>query len=260
MNRPLLHVMLSILLILGVAACGRRPPPPAPPADTTPPTVPPPGEPGAAAPSLDLRVEPQVIRRGESALLSWDSENSQQVFIDHNIGSVGTSGRIKFFPEETTTYQVSATGPGGRVDKSVTIEVLTDGGDAGVLEEDLRDQPIAERFNYFVKPVFFNFDSAGLSEEAKLTLGGNIRWLQQPENANLRFVLEGHCDQRGTDEYNLSLGDKRTRVVREYLIDNGIDPSRISTVSLGEEQPFEQADTEEAHALNRRVQFVLVQE
>lgn len=213
----------------------------------------------AAPPKLEVHVEPSAIRKGESALLSWEARDAHQVSINQNIGSVATSGKIKFFPEETTTYTVSAEGAGGRVERSVRVAVL-DEEVSGVSSENLRDKPLDERFNFFVKPVFFEFDNADLSDEAKLTLDGNVRWLLQAENLTIKFIVEGHCDERGTEEYNLALGDKRAQVVKQYLTEKGVDPSRIVTLSFGEERPFDAHETEEAWALNRRAHFVLIQE
>ena len=262
------HFVTSLLLtvtifVLNNTACTRRPPPLPPPPETAPAPSETESQPApdleATAPELELRVEPSAIRTGESALLTWEARYADRVTIDHNIGTVDTAGKIKFFPEETTTYQVAAEGAGGRVEKAVTVEVLT--AEKGSLwVEDLRDKPTAERFNYFVKPVFFGFDSAGLDEEAKLTLEGNWRWLQRTENAGLRFLIAGHCDERGTEEYNLALGDKRAQVVKEYMVALGIDPSRIGSISFGEERPFDTRQSEEAWALNRRAHFALLPE
>jgi peptidoglycan-associated lipoprotein len=74
----------------------------------------------------------------------------------------------------------------------------------------------------------------------------------------LLFVVEGHCDERGSEEYNLALGDARAEVVAEYLKNNGISKSRITTISMGEERPFDNRKVEAAYALNRRAHFVLL--
>ncbi len=187
----------------------------------------------------------------------WQAQHSDQVIIDHNIGAVDTSGKIKFFPDATTTYQVVAEGAGGRTERAVTIEVSA-GPDGDISEEDLLLGSIEERFEHSIKPIFFPFDRAILSAEAKADLDNNSRWLQREENRHLRFVLEGHCDERGSEEYNLALGDLRAQVVRGYLLERGVEPSRITAISLGEERPFDSRRTEEAWTLNRRVQFVLV--
>ena len=250
-------------MVLLLQACGKRPPP-----------VPSPTAPGAAeggptsgptdrnvpAPELTLRIEPPVIHPGESALLSWESSNADRVVIEPAIGTVEPSGRIKFFPDATTTYTAKAEGPGGGISRSVTVEVRSGAPDINVDQEDIRGLSLKDQFAAMVKPIFFDFDSSTLSDEARLTLDGNIRWLERPANRTLHVLLEGHCDERGTEEYNLALGDERAAVVRDYLVAHGMEASRVAVVSLGEERPFDTRHTEEGYALNRRTQFVLMGE
>jgi peptidoglycan-associated lipoprotein len=201
-----------------------------------------------------LRIEPQRIPSGESALLTWESRHASEVRIEPNIGEVDLAGRIKFFPDQTTTYRVTAKGPGGQTTKTVTVDVGS-GNPADISVENVTGLTLAEQFAELVRPVFFAFDSTELSQEAKATLDQNIQWLSRLENNRVTFVLEGHADARGSEEYNLALADMRAQVVRDYLIANGIDLSRIATISLGEERPFETGETEEAYALNRRTHF-----
>lgn len=239
------------------AACSHRapPPPPLPPAVSRPPVT----EPtvAAAVPELQLQIEPTTVVTGEAALLTWEAKNAERVTISHDIGDVALTGRIKFFPEETTTYSVTATGPRGSIEETATVTVVEDSS-GSLSAEAIDERPLEEQFLYFVKPVFFAFDSAELTDEARLTLQGNVRWLLQEKNLHLKFMIQGHCDQRGTEEYNLALGDKRAQVVKEYLVENGIDPSRISTLSQGEEQPLQEGEGESVWAANRRAQFVLM--
>lgn len=257
-------LVVFALLFSFVAGCGRKPLPPASPAESSPPPPAAPSadktDPAVTAPVLSLRVEPARIRRGESALLTWNAENSDRVTIEPVIGAVEPSGRITFFPEETTTYAVTATGSGGSVSETVTVEVISDGSDFDLTEEDLRQATPETLFAASVKPVFFEFDSATLTPEAELTLQGNARWLLRRENRQIRFLIEGHADERGSEEYNLALGESRSQAVKKFLIEQGIEPVRMQTVSLGEERPFDPRHVEEAYALNRRVHFVLLGE
>lgn len=251
----------SGFLLVSVVGCTKRPPPlPPPPAADRPgpATADDPSDvPADRELSLELWIEPLRIQAGESALLRWETQGAASVRIEPNIGEVDLSGRIRFFPDTTTTYSVTAESPAGRrTTKTVTVEVLAGSPDSPDVR-DLRAPTHREGFETNVRPVFFAFDDAALSEEARFTLDGNILWLQLPQNRGLRFVIQGHTDQRGSEEYNLALGDRRAQVVREYLIANGINSARIMAVSLGEERPFVQGDTEEAHALNRRAHFVL---
>ena len=98
--------------------------------------------------------------------------------------------------------------------------------------------------------IFFPLDSAVLDTDARQTLERQARWLRRfPENS---LIIEGHCDERGTREYNLALGERRANAVQEYLIAQGISPSRLTTISYGKERPYAIAHNEEAWALNRR--------
>jgi peptidoglycan-associated lipoprotein len=125
----------------------------------------------------------------------------------------------------------------------------------------LADDPIANRSiedlnrNSPLRPVFFTVDSAELTEEARAVASANADVLRKyPQWV---ITIEGHCDERGTPEYNLALGERRAEAVKTYLISLGIGPERIRTVSYGKEFPFDPARNEEAYAKNRRGHFVI---
>jgi peptidoglycan-associated lipoprotein len=107
-----------------------------------------------------------------------------------------------------------------------------------------------------LKDVFFDFDTAVLSADAKKTLDADIQWLKA--NPAVQIRVEGHCDERGTNEYNLALGEQRAKAVRDYLVAGGIDPKRIATISYGEERPFVLGHDEAAWKWNRRGHLVIV--
>jgi peptidoglycan-associated lipoprotein len=106
-----------------------------------------------------------------------------------------------------------------------------------------------------LKDVFFEYDQAIISAEQKAALDDNARWLKT--NANARIAIEGHCDERGPVEYNLGLGDRRAKAVRDYLISSGIAGGRISTISYGKERPFVPGHDEKAWRQNRRAHLAL---
>ncbi len=105
--------------------------------------------------------------------------------------------------------------------------------------------------------VFFDFDRAVLREDARQSLDDNIQWLRG--NPAARILIEGHADERGTNEYNLALGERRARAVRDYLVAAGIGSGRVSTISYGEERPFVLGHDESAWKWNRRGHFVVVE-
>ncbi|MCB0329738.1 MAG: peptidoglycan-associated lipoprotein Pal [Bdellovibrionales bacterium] len=104
-----------------------------------------------------------------------------------------------------------------------------------------------------LKDVYFAFDKSDLSAESKATLQTNASWLK--ENSSASVTIEGHCDERGTREYNLALGQRRAQSAFDYLRGLGIEDSRMSTVSYGEDQPLDPRSNEEAWAVNRRAHF-----
>ncbi len=106
-----------------------------------------------------------------------------------------------------------------------------------------------------LQTVHFPFDAFVLDSTAKSVLKKNAEILKA--NPTLKIQIEGHADQRGGIQYNLALGEKRANAARKYIIDQGIDASRVTTISFGEERPIDPAETEEAYAKNRRANFAI---
>ena len=106
-----------------------------------------------------------------------------------------------------------------------------------------------------LKDVFFEYDRAIIEAAQKVALDDNVRWLKA--NGNARILVEGHCDERGTAEYNLGLGDRRAKAVRDYLLSSGVAANRVGTISYGKERPFAFGHDENAWKQNRRVHFTL---
>ena len=105
-----------------------------------------------------------------------------------------------------------------------------------------------------LQTINFDHDMAALSIEARKTLAANADWIQAQQNIILQ--VEGHCDNRGSTEYNLSLGERRAKVVRDYLVSLGVDPNRLSTISYGKEKPLDASFSEMAYNKNRRANFI----
>ena len=108
----------------------------------------------------------------------------------------------------------------------------------------------------YVRDAFFNYDEATLDADAQAALTATANWLRS--NAGYNLLIEGHCDERGTEQYILALGDRRANTAKEYLMTLGIDAGRIRTVSYGEERPFDEGHDDAAWAKNRRAHLVLV--
>jgi len=130
-------------------------------------------------------------------------------------------------------------------------------------EERLRDEAktrmereeVAARTRFLNEHVYFEFDRSRLLPEGKEILRRNAKWLKA--HPGVQVTIQGHCDERGTTEYNLALGDRRAQSVMTYLADLGVAPKGLTTVSFGEEKPIDPGHSERAWAKNRRAQFVI---
>jgi peptidoglycan-associated lipoprotein len=110
----------------------------------------------------------------------------------------------------------------------------------------------------YIRDAFYTYDESTLDDAAQSALTSSANWLKGREGAGYHLLVEGHCDERGTEQYNLALGDRRANSAREFLVTLGVDGSRIRTVSYGEERPFEEGHDDAAMAQNRRAHLVLV--
>jgi peptidoglycan-associated lipoprotein len=110
----------------------------------------------------------------------------------------------------------------------------------------------------YVRDAFYNYDEASLDDAAQAALTTSATWLKGKDGAGYNLLVEGHCDERGTEQYNLALGDKRANSAKDYLVTLGVDARRIRTVSYGEERPFEEGHDDASWAQNRRSHLVLV--
>ncbi len=130
-----------------------------------------------------------------------------------------------------------------------------------LLEEQLREEArqrrkreeLAERERFVNEDIYFEFNKSSLFPEAREILRHKAKWLMA--HPGVSVVIEGHCDERGTSEYNMALGDRRTRRAKTYLVDLGILPESLTTISYGEERPLDARHDEEAWAKNRRGHF-----
>jgi peptidoglycan-associated lipoprotein len=114
--------------------------------------------------------------------------------------------------------------------------------------------PTDENAQANLQDAYFDYDDAGLRDDAKSALEANAKYMEGHTRVNV--VIEGHCDERGSVEYNLALGEKRARAAKEYLTTYGINAGRVTTISYGKERPFDPGHNEEAWARNRRAHFV----
>ena len=130
--------------------------------------------------------------------------------------------------------------------------------EAEIRERDARERAAAEaaaREARGLQRIFFDFDQYVLTSQARDILADNAAYLKANPGVNVR--IEGHCDERGSDEYNLALGERRAQAAQKYLISLGVDSSQLEVISYGEEKPLDPGNNEEAWSKNRRAEFVV---
>jgi peptidoglycan-associated lipoprotein len=193
----------------------------------------------AAAPTVTLRAEPSNIEHGQNTTLRWSSENATTVSI-LGLGDLTNSGEREVSPRVSTTYTATAVGDGGTATASARVTVTDPAGAAGASRERTTaggaNAAVAAEFARYFPAVYFALDRSdvGAAEQDKLRRAAE--WLQQERNRSISFRIEGNCDPRGTAEYNLGLGDRRARAVRDFLVSLGIDASRMEVISYGLEK------------------------
>jgi peptidoglycan-associated lipoprotein len=232
---PLVFVVAAIMM---VGACKKKVAPPPPP--------PPP--PAAPSPTASLSANPNAIQKGQSTTLTWETSNATDVSID-GIGAVQASGSQQVTPADSTTYHLTAKGAGGTQEATARVTVT----------EAPPPPPVAsateeELFSQSVRDIYFDYDKFDIRADQQASLQGDIAFLK--EHPAIHFTVEGHCDERGSTEYNLALGDNRAGTVKSALQQGGIGADRIRTISYGKERPFCTQSTEECWQQNRRGHFV----
>ncbi len=232
-----LIVALSAALMLG--ACGKKKTPPPPP-----PPPPPP------APTASISVDPSSIQTGQSATLTWQTSNATDVSID-GIGAVQPNGSQSVSPSDSTTYHLTAKGTGGTQEATARLTVTQPPPPPPPPAPTVTDEDL---FSQSIKDVYFDYDKSDIRADQQGSIQANVQFLSQHPNIN--FTIEGHCDERGSTDYNLALGDQRASSVKNALVAGGINASRIKTISYGKEKPFCTESNEACWQQNRRGHFV----
>jgi len=236
-------LLLSGLFLVG---CAKKQP-----AASLPPPPPPPAAP-PARPTITLQASSTFIQKGETVTLSWSSTNATSLTLSPGVGPVSPEGSTRVTPEASTTYTINATGPGGAADASTRITVAAP---PPPPPPPAPKATMEELFRANVFDAFFDFDRADIRPDARDALARTAEFLRTtPE---IRVSIEGHCDERGSTEYNLALGDRRAQAVRQFLISLGVSAERMETVSFGKEKPFCTVSDEECWQQNRRGHFVM---
>ncbi|HZC21775.1 MAG TPA: peptidoglycan-associated lipoprotein Pal, partial [Candidatus Binatia bacterium] len=225
---------------LSLAGCNKKA------AQATPPTPPPP----PAAPTATLAASPDVIQQGQSTTLTWQTNNASDITIE-GVGTVSASGSKTISPGSSTTYTLTAKGPGGSQNASARVTVNAKMAAATPQPSD------ADLFARNVKDVLFDYDKANIrTDEAPVAQADASFLVQHPA---IKVSVEGHCDDRGSEEYNLALGTSRAETLKKSLLEQGVSGERIKTVSYGKERPFCAEDNEKCWSQNRVDHIALAQ-
>jgi len=215
-------------------------------------TVPPPPPP--AAPTASLTASPQAIEKGQTTTLTWETANANDVSIDavglktETLGLLLPSGSLEVTPGDSTTYTLYAKGPGGSQMVSARVTVIVPEPPSAPADPS-EDELFASR----VKDIYFDFDTWAVRPDQQNSIRGDADFLAQHPNINI--TLEGNCDERGSTEYNLALGDKRASTVKELLVADGVSSTSIKTMSYGKEQPVCTEHDEACWQQNRHDHF-----
>jgi peptidoglycan-associated lipoprotein len=214
----------------------------------------PPDPPPQKAPTASLIAEPTSIERGQSATLRWSSSDATDLNISY-VGDVKESGSREVRPLESTEYRFTAIGPLGVVVASATVNVRVP--PPPLATPSPRVKALAERVEMEVADAFFDYDKSNIRQDAQAVLAKDASALQSiftdfPEAV---IYLQGHCDERGSAEYNLGLGEHRAVSTSVYLQTLGIPTDRLITLSFGKKRPQCTETTEECWQKNRRVHF-----
>jgi peptidoglycan-associated lipoprotein len=241
-SRILIPVALLVALV-AVAGCKKKEAPlsnaETAPAATT-----------AAAPIAKITATPTVISAGDQVQLSWRTVDATSVSID-GLGDVPTSGVKTVTPAESTSYHLVARGTGGSADATARVTVNAP---PAVVVPVTTVSPEQE-FKANVQDAFFDYDAYDIRSDAQAVLSRDASWLAaHPE---IRVVIGGYCDERGSNEYNLALGQNRADAAKNALVTAGVAATRIRVISFGKEKPFCSESTEECWQLNRRDGFTI---
>jgi peptidoglycan-associated lipoprotein len=231
-------------MLFFAAACAKKAAPPEPtPAPLPSPTL---------FPTVTLNASSTFVHTGDTVTLNWTSTNATTLDLSPGVGSVAPEGSAPVTPTESTTYTIKATGPGGSTSASVRVTVSAT---APPQQTPAQQQSLEEMFRANVFDAFFDFNMADIRPDARDNLSKTAEFLRT--HKEIRVVIEGHCDERGSTEYNLGLGDRRAAAAKNFLVSLGVGADRMGTVSYGKERPFCTEHSEECWQQNRRAHIIM---
>ncbi len=259
MNKRLNRWIILICTVLLIASgCKKKAPPPPPP------PPPPKGEVTAAPPKpvskIDyFQAEPSSIQRGQSATLRWAVNNADSVSIEPGIGTVPAQGSRQVYPSDSTTYTLSARSAGGNDSRTVRVTVTEPPAPPPPPPPPAvtREEPLTQMVERLVSDAYFDYDKYDVREDSRSVLTRDADSIKQifAKYGSATLTVEGHCDERGSAEYNLGLGDRRASSARDFLTQLGVPADKLKTISYGKERPQCTDATEDCYQKNRRAHF-----
>jgi len=234
----------AFLLVALTAFSGCKKPKPLPPPPEAPPVA------ATPAPTAQITATPNVISAGDQVQLSWRTTDATSVSID-GIGDVPTSGVKTVTPTQATTYHLVARGQGGSTDASASVTVNA----PPAVQVPTNTMSAEEEFKANVQDIFFDYDTDDIRADAQATLSKDASYLVS--HPGVKVVIGGYCDERGSDEYNLALGQRRAESTKNALVRAGVGGDRVRVISYGKEKPFCTQSDESCWQQNRRAGFTM---
>jgi peptidoglycan-associated lipoprotein len=182
--------------------------------------------------------------------LSWRTTDATSISID-GIGDVPSSGVKTVTPTQSATYRLVARNDTGSADATASVTVNS----PPAVAVPSSGMSLEQDFNANVQPIFFDYDTYDIRTDAQSALSKDADWLNS--HPNIKVVIGGYCDERGSDEYNLVLGQNRAQAAKTALVTAGVAADRMRIISYGKEKPFCTESTEECWQLNRRDGFAI---
>jgi peptidoglycan-associated lipoprotein len=223
-------------------------------ANTLPPPSSLPPEAAAPAPTATLTADPLAVDQGQSVVLNWRTTNAANVSID-GIGDVSVNGTQTVTPASSTNFHLVAKGDGGTTEANVrvtvrvpTVPTMTTGTADDTMGTDAA-------FHAAVQDLYYDYDSYTVRPDAESSIAAAAHYLNA--HPAIKILIAGYCDDRGSAEYNITLGENRANAGKQALVAAGVDASRIRVVSYGKERQFCTEETDSCWQQNRRAQFTV---
>lgn len=242
MNKRNWTLILGVLaLLMMVSGCKKKPPP-------TPPAPPP--KPVTAT----LSANPTSIQRGQSSTLTWSTDGADDVTLEGQ--KVNTSGSQSVTPTDTTTYHLVAKGTGGTQEATAQVTVSAPPPPPTPTPTPAPQVTDEQLFAQAAQDIYFDFDKADLRPQSQQILAHLAELVKA--HPNWKVQIEGNCDERGSTEYNLALGERRADSAKQALQQGGVGADQLKTISYGKEKPVCTESNEDCWQRNRHDHFTLM--